>query len=192
MSPIGSLSSSLFAAIQASLSVVLVILYGAVLSHLSLLTPASAKSVSRICIKLFLPALLLTKLGSEMELQSASCYGTLLCWALLVHTVSFLIGSAARYYGKMPGWVTVLVMFNNTTSYPLLLIQSLANTGILDELIKGHETTEQAVEKAKSYFLVHATVSSCLTFSVGPRLVATAENAGEGERLPLLGRWSIS
>jgi len=62
-------------------------------------------------------------------------------------------------------------MFNNTTSYPLLLVQSLDQTGILKDLVITDETTRQAIERAKSYFLVFATVSSCLTFAIGPRLI---------------------
>ena len=64
-------------------------------------------------------------------------------------------------------------MFNNTTSYPLLLIQSLDETGILTNLIVADESTRDAIERAKSYFLVFATISSCLTFAVGPRLIDT-------------------
>jgi hypothetical protein len=64
-------------------------------------------------------------------------------------------------------------MFNNTTSYPLLLIQSLDETGILSSLVIKDESTSQAIERAKSYFLVFSTISSCLTFAVGPRLIDT-------------------
>jgi hypothetical protein len=71
-------------------------------------------------------------------------------------------------------------MFNNTTSYPLLLIQALDETGILQSLIVTDETTRDAIERAKSYFLVFATVSSCLTFAVGPRLI-DSEHAPEPE-----------
>jgi hypothetical protein len=62
-------------------------------------------------------------------------------------------------------------MFNNTTSYPLLLVQSLHETGILSGLIVTDGLTRNAIERAKSYFLVFATVSSCLTFAIGPRLI---------------------
>lgn len=78
----------------------------------------------------------------------------------------------------MPDWITAAIMFNNTTSYPLLLVQSLDETGILSSLITGDETTRAAISRAKSYFLVFATVSSCLTFAVGPRLI-DSEHAPE-------------
>lgn len=66
--------------------------------------------------------------------------------------------------------------FNNTTSLPLLLIQSLDSTGILDRLIIANEKTSDAIERAKSYFLVCAIVGNCLTFAIGPRLL-DAEHA---------------
>lgn len=165
------LLNSFLAAIQASLSVLLVIFYGAIAARLELLNSASAKSISKICVKFFLPALLLTKIGSELHSGSATRYAVILLWALVCHLVSFLIGAAAHYFLGMPDWITAAIMFNNTTSYPLLLIQSLDETGILSSLIVTDETTRDAIERAKSYFLVFATVSSCLTFAVGPRLI---------------------
>lgn len=57
-------------------------------------------------------------------------------------------------------------------------MSALDETGILQSLLVGGETTRDAVERAKSYFLVFATVSSCLTFAVGPRLIDT-EHAPE-------------
>lgn len=71
-------------------------------------------------------------------------------------------------------------MFNNTASYPLLLIGALQQTGILASLIVSDEAADDAIERAKSYFLVFSTISSCLTFAVGPRLIDT-EHAPEGD-----------
>ncbi|PMD27030.1 hypothetical protein NA56DRAFT_616287 [Hyaloscypha hepaticicola] len=163
---------SFVAAIQASLSVLLVISYGALAAYLKLLDPSSSKSISKICVRMFLPALLLTQIGSELHSGSAHRYLIVLAWAIICHVVSFLIGIAAHYWLGMPDWITAAIMFNNTTSYPLLLIQSLDQTGILGSLIVVEgESTRAAIERAKSYFLVFATVSSCLTFAVGPRLI---------------------
>lgn len=69
-------------------------------------------------------------------------------------------------------------MFNNTASYPLLLIGALQQTGILESLLVKDETTAEAIDRANSYFLVFSTISNCLTFAVGPRLIDT-EHAPE-------------
>src|SRR5271170_322820 len=172
MAPAG-LVPSFVAAIQASLSVLLVIFYGIVSARFKLLDSSSGKAISKVCVKMFLPALLLTKIGSELHLGSANRYVTILVWAFVCHLVSFLIGVAAHLILGFPDWITAAIMFNNTTSYPLLLIQSLDETGILTQLIVTDETTRDAIERAKSYFLVFATISSCLTFAVGPRLIDT-------------------
>jgi predicted permease len=172
MAPAG-LVPSFLAAIQASLSVLLVIFYGIVAARFKLLDSSSGKAISKVCVKMFLPALLLTKIGSELHLGSADRYVTILVWAFVCHLVSFLIGVAAHLTLGFPDWITAAIMFNNTTSYPLLLIQSLDETGILSNLIVTDETTKDAIERAKSYFLVFATISSCLTFAVGPRLIDT-------------------
>jgi predicted permease len=165
------LLNSFIAAIQASLSVLLVIFYGAVAARLKLLDSSSSKSISKISVRMFLPALLLTQIGSELHSGSAHRYLIILAWALICHFISFLIGIAAHFFLGMPDWITAAIMFNNTTSYPLLLVQSLDQTGILKDLVVTDETTRQAIERAKSYFLVFATVSSCLTFAIGPRLI---------------------
>ncbi|KAI1621631.1 auxin efflux carrier [Exophiala viscosa] len=172
MAPTGLLDSFL-AAIQASLSVLLVIFYGGIAAHLKLLTPANTKAISKVCVRMFLPALLVTSIGSELHAGSAKRYGIILIWAIICHLISFLIGVAAHLWMGMPDWTTVALMFNNTTSYPLLLIAALQQTGILQSLIVSDESTAKAVERAKSYFLVFATISSCLTFAVGPRLIDT-------------------
>lgn len=169
--PQAGLLESFLAALQASGSVLLVISYGAIAAKLKLLDSSSSKAISKICVKMFLPALLLTKIGSELHSGSAHRYGIILVWAFICHFVSFLIGLTAHLTLGMPDWITAAIMFNNTTSYPLLLIQSLDATGILSNLIVSDETTREAIERAKSYFLVFATVSSCLTFAVGPRLI---------------------
>jgi len=169
MAPAGLLASFL-AALQASLSVLLVIFYGAVAARFKLLDSQSTKAISKVCVKIFLPALLFTQIGSELHSKSASRYGIILLWAFFAHFVSFLIGIGAHYLLKMPNWITCALMFNNTTSYPLLLIQSLQQTGILGTIVTD-EPIRSAIGRAKSYFLVFATVSSCLTFAVGPRLI---------------------
>lgn len=66
--------TSFSGALQASLSVLLVIFYGVVAAQFNLLDNASAKRVSYLSVKLFLPFLLITKVGKELTLQNASNY----------------------------------------------------------------------------------------------------------------------
>lgn len=84
MAPSG-LVASFTAAIQASLSVLLVIFYGGLAAKWKLLDSGSGKAISKVCVKLFLPALLLTKIGSELHADSAGRYGVILIWAFVCH-----------------------------------------------------------------------------------------------------------
>lgn len=72
---------------------------------------------------------------------------------------------------KLPPWVTPAIAFNNTTSLPLLLVQSMESTGILSAILKDNEDVSEAISRAQSYFLVCSVISNCATFAVGPRLL---------------------
>ncbi|KAK4466242.1 auxin efflux carrier [Cladorrhinum samala] len=172
MAPSGLLDAFL-GAIQASLSVLLVISYGAVAAWLKLIDRKTTKSISKVCVRLFLPALLITKVGSQLHAGSASNYGVIVIWGLVCHVISFLIGFFGHRVLGMPDWTTVAILINNTTSYPLLLMSALEETGILSALVVKDETTKDAIERAKSYFLVFSTISNCITFAIGPRLIDT-------------------
>jgi auxin efflux carrier family protein len=95
-----------------------------------------------------------------------------------------LLGFAFTKFFKFPSWVTAALAFNNTTSMPLLLVQSLDSTGILKSILMGEsDSSSAAVDRAKSYFLVNAMVSNSLTFALGPRMLnGQEEDAPEQER----------
>lgn len=166
--PNSGLGESFLAAIQASLSVLLVMSYGGLAAKLKLLSPSNTRYMSKACVRIFLPALLFTNIGSELQVESVTRYAIVLVWAVFCHLLSFSLGLVAHLGLGMPDWTTVAIMFNNTASYPLLLIQALHQTGMLSSLV---EDADAAVGRANSYFLVFSTVSNCITFGVGPRLI---------------------
>lgn len=93
------------------------------------------------------------------------------------------VGYLLTRFFKLPVWVTPAIAFNNTTSLPLLLVQSLSSTGILSSILMGSgDTASDAVDRAKSYFLVNAMVSNSLTFSLGPKLLNGHEEDSPEQR----------
>lgn len=78
-----------------------------------------------------------------------------------------LFGVTITRLFNMPHWVRLAITFNNTTSLPLLLIDALSATKLLDSI----DQSGGAVSRAKSYFLVNSMVSNSLTFAIGPRLL---------------------
>ena len=89
-----------------------------------------------------------------------------------------LLGYITTRVFKLPSWVTPAISFNNTTALPLLLIESLSSTGVLNDLLASDtDTTSAALMRAKSYFLVNAMIGDSLTFAIGPKLL-------DGEEAP--------
>ena len=103
-------------------------------------------------------------------------------WALFYTLLSMLLGFVATRLFKLPSWITPALCFNNTTSLPLLLVQSFEATGILSRLLgSDSDTTFEAVKRAKSYFLVCSIVGNSLTFALGPKLLDGEESPDEEE-----------
>lgn len=103
-------------------------------------------------------------------------YVPIVIWALIYGLLSMVIGIIITRIFKTPSWVTPAIAFNNTTSLPLLLVQSLAATKLLDVL---DPSGDDAVSRAKSYFLVNAMVGNSLTFALGPKLLNVWEESSD-------------
>ncbi|KAL1306853.1 hypothetical protein AAFC00_005506 [Neodothiora populina] len=157
----------LLGAVQASIAVLLTISYGVIAAQFNLLSQASAKDISKVCVRLFLPALLIVNVGSQLNQDTGIRYVPIVIWSILYNTLSIFIGLGLQKFMNLPQWIVPAIAFNNTTSLPLLLVQSLQATGILDSL----DTSSDVVDRAKSYFLVNAMISNSLTFALGPRLL---------------------
>lgn len=166
------LLSSFTGAIQASASVLLTISYGVFAAQTKLLSVETGRQISQICIKMFLPALLIVNLGTQIELSNATLYVPILAWALTYNLLSIGVGYILTRAFDMPKWFTPAISFNNTTSYPLLLIQSLGSAGVLTSLAKSDDDGDsEIIARAKSYFLVSSVVSNMLTFGLGGTLL---------------------
>lgn len=100
-------------------------------------------------------------------------------WSLVYNILSMIIGIVLTKVFKLPSWSTPAIAFNNTTALPLLLVQSLDATGILKSL----DSSSDAVDRAKSYFLVNAMIGNSLTFALGPKLLnGQNEDAPDGPK----------
>ncbi|KAK2775294.1 auxin efflux carrier superfamily [Colletotrichum kahawae] len=154
-------------AFQASLSVLLTIAVGVIAAQYGLLDGESSKKISTFCVRMALPALLITNVGSQLDLETGLRYVPIILWAIFYTTASIGIGMFLNKVLGMPDWVTPAIAFNNTTSLPLLLVQSLDATGILRSI----DDSSDVVAKAKSYFLVNAMIGNSLTFALGPKLL---------------------
>jgi hypothetical protein len=97
----------------------------------------------------------------------ATRYIPIIIWSIFYQLASLAIGVTCTKLFNLPKWVTPAFAFNNTTSLPLLLVQSLDAAGILSDL----DSSSNVVDRAKSYFLVNAMISNSLTFALGPKFL---------------------
>jgi len=98
-------------------------------------------------------------------------------WAIAYNIISMLAGFVLTKLFRMPDWATPAIAFNNTTSLPLLLVQSLEATGILAAI----DDSSDVVARAKSYFLINSMIGNSLTFALGPRLLNGHEEDAPNE-----------
>lgn len=173
-----SLSAAFLGALQASVSVLLTMTYGIVTRECRLLSQLTINEMIALGVKLFLPALTLVKLGSELRPENVMNYLPVLVWALLYTVVSVAMGFGVTKLLRLPDWVITACAFNNTTSLPLLLLQSLQNVGSLRLVVPGDKSVSDAINRAQSYFLVFAVFTKSAAYVIAPRLLY---DGGENE-----------
>jgi predicted permease len=175
----------LLGGIQATVSVIITIGFGVAFSQFGLLDADAASKISKTSVKVLLPCLLINNLGKQLKPETAYEYVPIistylsklivwtiiltlrLVWAIIYNVLSIILGRVLCRIFNLPRWTVPAVAFNNTTSLPLLLIESLQTTGILTPLVGKGEETSDAVTRARTYFLVSAVVSHALTFGLG-------------------------
>ncbi|KAK3401709.1 auxin efflux carrier [Sordaria brevicollis] len=176
---------SFLGAVQAAISVLITIWIGVLAAQFNLIDDSSAKRLSHMCVTIFLPLLLVSNLGKQLDSDTAMHYLPIVVWSLIFVVLSIVIGMVSVKLLKMPAWTTPALAFNNSTSLPLLLIQALDAAGVLKNLTDDPDV----VEKARSYFLVCAVISNTLTFGYGPALLEQ-DDGGQTDSDPESGRTS--
>lgn len=81
--------TSFLGALQASLSVLLVIFYGVLAAQFDILKGDSTKQISTLCVRMFLPALLITKVGSQLHADTGIRYVPILSKITACTTVAW-------------------------------------------------------------------------------------------------------
>lgn len=81
---------SFVGALQASVSVLLTIFSGVVAAQFGLLSTGAAEEVSSLCVKLLLPCLLISNLGSELHLETVVKYVPIISMYLLVSRIGLV------------------------------------------------------------------------------------------------------
>ncbi|KAE8154198.1 auxin efflux carrier superfamily [Aspergillus avenaceus] len=172
----GGVVVPLLGALQACVSVLLTMSYGVAAQRFRLIQKSSIDDMAGLGVKLFLPALIVINLGGQLELKHALNYIPVLVWSLTYTCGSIVLAYLVSRALKLPPWVTPACAFNNTTSLPLLLLDSLKSVGSLKLIIEDGDTESNAIARAQSYFLLCAVISKTIGYAVGPKLLQDGDD----------------
>jgi hypothetical protein len=84
-------------------------------------------------------------------------------WGVSSTLIAFLIGIVCERLFKIPQWAKLGVCFPNALSLPLLLLNSLRETSVIDQLLWGpNDTVVDAVRRGRTYILVRSSQFSLI------------------------------
>nr|XP_019013558.1 uncharacterized protein I206_01628 [Kwoniella pini CBS 10737]OCF52339.1 hypothetical protein I206_01628 [Kwoniella pini CBS 10737] len=159
--------STTWSAVEASISVILVLIYGFLASKCKLLSKEGEENASKLCVTLFLPALLFSEIGPLSSWENLQQYWIIIVYAIVFQIISWIFGTVGVVAFGMPRWIIPCMVFNNATSLPLLLFSSLGKNGTLSPLTKGDEL-DGVLDRGQVYLLINALVANLTRFSLGP------------------------
>ncbi|KAF8609954.1 endoplasmic reticulum protein [Ceratobasidium sp. AG-I] len=171
---------------EASIAVLLVLFFGYYAQKIGWVNEVGEKQISHLCITIFLPALLFTQIGPHATVSNLSDYGIIVVLSVFAMLVSYLVGALTHHVLKGPRWTKAAFIFNNATSLPLLLLNSLEKTGTIRIIIGKHGgSVEAAVTRGRTYLLIAALVANVARFALGPEIMShkdTSDNASDAEQ----------
>ncbi|KAF8583386.1 hypothetical protein K439DRAFT_59872 [Ramaria rubella] len=166
-------------AVQASISVLLIMVYGYGARSLKLLNKQSTK----ITTTLFLPALIFSEIGPEATLSKLMEYWPIIIFSLFNLLFSYLFASLGHQIFKsvfpFPRWIIPCCMYNNVITLTLLMIETLGSTGALDGIIGDPTAIPDALRRAKIYCLINALVYNLTKFSIAPKMMSSSFKSDE-------------
>ncbi|KAI0958865.1 hypothetical protein AcV7_004563 [Taiwanofungus camphoratus] len=172
MSSASSLYETFVGALQGTVSVLLTLLAGYVVAKQHLLTRNTVKHISKLCTALFLPCLIIVQMGPELTVANLSRVWIIPLWGLVSSIFGHLIGWVGQRALGLKHWTIVACGRPNANALPLLLLQSLVHTGVLNFLAGDGEKLSDTLDRAKSLLLLNAVVQQTFTFQLAPAVLA--------------------
>ncbi|KAF7968108.1 hypothetical protein HWV62_31967 [Athelia sp. TMB] len=166
-----SLTAVLLGALQGTLAVLLTTYAGylAASPRFALLDRPTVARISRIGSSLFLPALIISSTGPELTVASIARLWIIIVWAVLSSAIAHGLGWAGQKVLGLEHWTILAAGRANSNALPLLLLESLKSTGVLDMFdMEGSNT----LQRARTIVLLNSIVQEIITFALGPRLLA--------------------
>ncbi|KAG0366039.1 membrane transport protein-domain-containing protein [Gamsiella multidivaricata] len=176
------------AAAEAVSQVLVVVACGIILSRTGYLTQSAQKSISRVNLYFMTPCLLFTKIASTINWEQFKAFWPIPVFFVFFSFISWAvarIGSRAlRFSSDEEKFVTASVLFSNTNSLPMALIQSLALSAAGSRLLRDeNDTKEQVAARGISYILFYAIFGNLVRWSYGFSLLVPKDKEERTEAL---------
>ncbi len=166
-----SFGATFLGALEGATSLLLTLLTGYCVARLRLIDHQTVTRVSKLCTQLFLPCLIVVQMGPHLTVSNLGKMWILPLWGLVSTIVAHLLGWLGKAFFKTRWWVIVAAGRPNTSALPLLLLQSLESTGVLDSLSADGESVKDTLSRAKSLILLNVVVQQTLTFQFAPAIL---------------------
>jgi auxin efflux carrier family protein len=182
MSGVGSsLGPAFLGALEGSISVLLTLSAGYYTGRIGLLDHGAVTRISKLCSNLLLPCLIVEQMGPELTATNLSKLWILPVWGVLSTALAHLVGWLGQVVLKTPHWVIVASGRPNSSALPLLLLQSLESTGILNSLDSTGASSSKLLSRAKSYILLNVIVQQSITFQTAPNILKMDDGEGQDD-----------
>ncbi|KAF9292461.1 hypothetical protein BGZ68_005144 [Mortierella alpina] len=160
------------AAAEAVSQVLVVVACGVVLSRTGYLSQSAQKSISQVNLYFMTPCLLFTKIASTINWEQFKAFWPIPLFFIFFSAVSWAVARLGsrllRFSSDEEKFVTASILFSNTNSLPMALIQSLALSAAGSRLLRDeHDTKEQVAARGISYILFYAIFGNLVRWSYG-------------------------
>ncbi|GAA5878531.1 hypothetical protein JCM16303_002113 [Sporobolomyces ruberrimus] len=176
--------------VESILEVFLLCFVGTILARKGIIDGPTKKILNRLNTSLFTPALLFNKVAFSLTPATLKELYIIPIGFVLISCFSALVAyTLGRLFGLKKGqrnFAIACATFQNSNSLPIALVQSLLSEKL--PLAWGkHDTKDAMLGRALSYLVLFSTLGIIVRWSIGVRLVSSAEEGvelqgGEGER----------
>ncbi|KAF9132039.1 hypothetical protein BGW39_000897 [Mortierella sp. 14UC] len=172
------------AAAEAVSQVLVVVACGVILSRTGYLSQSAQKSISKVNLYFMTPCLLFTKIASTINWTQFKAFWPIPVFYLLFSLASWTVAKVGsrlfRFSKDEEKFVIASILFSNTNSLPMALLQSLAFSAAGDRLLRDANDTREAVAaRGISYILFYAIFGNLVRWSYGFTLLVPKDKEEE-------------
>ncbi|KAK3847381.1 MAG: membrane transport protein-domain-containing protein [Linnemannia gamsii] len=177
------------AAAEAVSQVLVVVACGVILSRTGYLSQSAQKSISKVNLYFMTPCLLFTKIASTINWTQFKAFWPIPVFYVLFSLCSWIVAKVGsrlfRFSKDEEKFVIASIVFSNTNSLPMALLQSLAFSAAGDRLLRDADDTREAVAaRGISYILFYAIFGNLVRWSYGFTLLVPKDKEEEVEEEP--------